>query len=395
MPLRGSQRDQIDVLASRNVGGVPLSKEVIEGSQSIPSSDDGRFTMGRHGRQPPPRAGMLAGREAAQPVVNARSLGAKPDGAQGSSLIRIFQTVAPRGEIKDPSERSIFQPRNAQGSSGARTQPLEDMHEIQRHSTRTPRAENAGQASQTGFSRGPISFQARTQRGGDRPPQRRRGGGLRDSQKSDQSKRQRRGGGGRDRGERSLPKPIKWTEDELQYLKEKATLVSPQPLEYVPVEISRGTFTGMGPATASDEWSMSEMLGERLLLAKKYLDRQYVQWVSKEQKADVMAVVVKLKAIRRVKSMNGGEKEANEATSVSAGGDQQAQALMLKLLGGSYEKFKRPQQGDILGQVERYVHRNDSYYPKDEMSILKKVESILPTEQASRTTRHVRKDVMA
>lgn len=388
------------MLASRYIGGVPLNKDVVEGSRRGRSSDEGRFTMFPRGRQPSPRAGMLAGREAAQSVVDARSLGARPEGAQGSSLIRNIRMDAPRGERRGPSERSIFQPRNLQGGNGARSQPLEDMNGFQRRSTRTPRAENAGQASQTSFSRGPISFQARTQKGGDRPPQRgrSRGGRSRDSHNSDESEPRRRTRGDRggfDRGKRSSPDQKTWTEDELQYLKEKATLVSPQSLEYEPVEISRGAFTGMGPATASDEWGMSEMLWERLLLAKKYLDQEYIQWDSKEQKADVMAVVEKLKAIRRAKPTNGDEGKAKEATSVSADGHQQAQALMQKLFGGSYEKFRRPQEGDILGHVERYVHRNDSYYPEDEKSILKKVRSILPAEQAPRSTRRVKKDVMA
>ena len=351
-------------------------------------------------RQPFPRAGMTAGREAAQSVVDARSLGARPVGAQGSSLIRSVRIDAPGGERTGPSDRSLFQPQNPQGDYGARSQPLEAMNGFQRRSTRTPRAENAGQASQTSFSRGPIGSQAHTPRGEGRPPQtgRSRAGRSRDSRDSDEyepRRRKRDDKGGFDRGKRSGPDQKLWTDEELQYLKEKATQVSAQSLEYEPAEINRGTFTGMGPATASDEWGMSEMLRERLLLAKKYLNREFIQWDSKEQQGDVMAVVEKLKATRRAKPTNGDEGKAKEATSASTDGHQQAQALMRKLIGGSYEKFKRSQEKDVLGHVERYVHRNDSYYPEDEKSILQKVRSILPTEQAPRTTRGVKKDVMA
>lgn len=156
------------------------------------------------------------------------------------------------------------------------------------------------------------------------------------------------------------------------------------------MELSRETLAGLGPATASDEWGMSEMLGERLLLARKHLDREFIQWDSKEQKADVMAVVEKLKASRRIKPT---ERDKETATTASGKGDQQAQALMQKLFGGSYDKFKRLGEKDILGHVERYVHRNDSYYPEDEKSLLETVRSILPVEQASKAGRGGKKEI--
>lgn len=143
----------------------------------------------------------------------------------------------------------------------------------------------------------------------------------------------------------------------------------------------------MGPATASDEWGMSEILGERLLLARKHLDREFIQWDSKEQKADVMAVVEKLKAFQKPNPTEG------DTTTASGKGDQQAQALMQKLFGGNYDKFKRLGEKDILGHVERYVHRNDSYYPDDEKSLLETVRRILPAEQASKAARGGKKEV--
>lgn len=146
----------------------------------------------------------------------------------------------------------------------------------------------------------------------------------------------------------------------------------------------------MGPATASDEWGMSEMFGERLLLARKLLDREFIQWDSKEQKADVMAVAEKLKAYRKT---NPTEGDKANTTMASGKGDQQAQALMQKLFGGNYDKFKRLGEKDVLGHVERYVHRNDSYYPDDEKSLLETVRSILPAEQASKAARNGKKEV--
>ena len=396
MPSRGSQSDQPAVFASQHIGGVPLSKDVIDGPRGARSSDGERFTMARGRGQPFPRAGVSAGPEAAQPVVDARSLGVRPERAQGTYLMRNVRKAAPPDETRGPSERSIFQSRNPQGGYGAhdtnglqQRSPRENNfqqrppREESARSTRTQRSENVGQSLQAGFG-------TRTPRGEGPPPGRSRGGRSRASQDSGHSDLRRRkpfARGGSDRRDNSGPQKEIWTEEEQQYLNEKAERKSPKAVEYEPVEFGRETFTGMGPATASDEWGMSEMLGERLLLARKYLDREFIQWDSREQKADVMAVVEKLKAVRGAKRTVGDEKKAKEATSVSGDGDQQAQALMQKLFGGSYDKFKRLGEKDVLGHVERHVHRNDSYFPDDEKSLLEKVRSILPAEQASNAGR--------
>ena len=357
--------------------------------------------MFRNGRQPFARAGMSAGRETNQLAVDARSLGAKP----GSSLMRNVWKGTPPGETRDPSERLISESRNLQGNNGVQSHPLEDVSSLQERFPRgqndfqrrppqeksarftgTQGAENTAQASQFRFPRDQASLQIPTSRGKGRPPPpgRSRAGRSRVSRDSDEPESRRRRAA-ENRGDRTGPARIIWTEEEQHYLKEKTERESQQSLAYEPVEYRRETFTGMGPATASDEWGMSEMLGERLLLAKQYLDQELIQWDSKEQKADVMAVVEKLKAVRGAKPTDGDEgRKAKETTSVSADGNQQAQALMQKLLGGSYDRFKRIGEKDVLGHVERHVHRNDSYYPDDEQSLLEKVRSILPAEQASK-----------
>ena len=353
--------------------------------------------MGLGRQQPFPRP------EVNQPVLDARNLGATP----GSFPLRKIWKDAPPSETRHPSERSTFQPRDLQGDSGGQNQPLRYMSSFQDRSYRgengfqqhpsrkglsrytdTQGAERAGQDPQTHFIRDQSSFQARISRGEGRPQRsgRSRGGLLRASRDSDdpEPRRRRRGAEvGITRSDRSGRAQKTWTEEEKQYLKEKAER-SQRSLEYEPVEHSKETLTGMGPATASDEWGMSEMLGERLLLARKHLDREFIQWDSKEQKADVMAVVEKLKAFRRAKLTEGDKKNADTASGI---GDQQAQALMQKLFGGSYDKFKKSGEKDILGHVERYVHRNDSYYPDDEKSLLETVRSILPAEQASKAAR--------
>ena len=352
--------------------------------------------------------GRDLGRDFNPAVVDARRLAAQP----GSSLMKKIWRDAPHSETTHPSERSPFQPGNLQDDNGGQNKPLGYVNNFQERSprgennfqqspsqegsfryTETQGVERAGLASRPRFTRDQDGAQNRI-RGEGRPQRssRSRGGLSQASRDSDDSEPRRRRRGveaGTNRDDRSGRAQKTWTDEEKQYLKEKAER-SQRSLEYEPMELSRETLAGMGPATASDEWGMSEMLGERLLLARKHLDREFIQWDSKEQKADVMAVVEKLKASRRTKSTEGDKKNASTA---SGNDDQQAQALMQKLFGGSYDKFKRVGEKDILGHVERHVHRNDSYYPNDEKSLLETVRSILPVEQAPKTARGGKKEV--
>lgn len=328
---------------------------------------------------PIPGAGTSAGQEANQPAVDARSLGARPEETQGSLRMRNLRSSPLRG------------------NNGSQQRPPRD--ESARY-TGIKGGENPGQAFQTRFRKDQTSFQARTPTGDKRSPRlgRSRAGGGRASRNSDDSDSRRRKRGSEDgsnSNDRRGPKQEDWTEEEQQYLKERAERKSQKPAAYEPVEFGPDTFTGMVPATASDERGMSEMLGERLVLAKKFMDQEFIQWDSKEQRADVMALVEKLKAVREGRKANGNEEKAEEASSKSGDGDQQAQALMQKLFAGEYAKFKRLGESDVLGHVERYVHRNDSFYPEDEKSLLEKVRSMLPAEQASKFGREARKEVKA
>lgn len=368
--------------------------------------------MGR--QQPFLGAGAPAGRDVNQPAVDARKLGARPE---GSLLIRKVLRDTPV-ERQNPSERSIFQSRNPQGGNSVQGHALQGIDNFQQ---RPPRRENnfqqrppqqesarytdtqgprtSSQAYQTGFTRDRTSFQTqRTTRDEGSPSQIRRTpvGRPRASRDSDDSEPRRRKpraetgfGGDNRRGAREQT----WTEEELQYLKEKAERKSPKAFKYEPLEFSRETFTGMGPATASDEWGMSEMLGERLLLARKYLDREFIQWDSKEQKADVMAVVEKLEAVRRGEKPIVDADIAETASPTSGNADKQAEAVMQKLIAGEYAKFKSLGGKDVLGHVERHVHRNDSFYFKDEKSLLEKVRSIIPAEQALKVKRGATTDL--
>ena len=297
----------------------------------------------------------------------------------------------------------MYQSRNPQDGNGVQSHPSTDIDTFQPHSSiggngfqqRPPQegsarytgaqtSRNTNRASKTGFLADKPKFQGRTTSDEGRPaqPRRSRFGHPRSSRDSDYPERRPRTRGpeqGFDSDRRRGPKVENWTKEEQQYLKEKAERKSQFIVrEYVPVELSREALTGMAPATASDESGMSEMLGERLLLARKYLDREFIQWDSKEQKADVMAVVEKLNAIRAGVKANGSVKEAETTSPTSANGDERAQTLMQKLIAGEYAKFKRPGGHDVLGNVERHLQRNDSFYPDDEKSLLETVRSIMP-----------------
>ena len=378
------------------------------------SAGDERFTKLRGDRPP-------AGREVNQPVVDARSLGARPEGAQGPFLKRsVGASTYAGGEVNQPvvDGRSLgASPERAQGSNfvrrilkdfpvgkhlyakGSRSKPpdLQGDNDIQgniskaldRLQQRSSGMENTSQAFQTRFPKDQTSFQGRTTTGNGRSIQsgRRLAGRLRASRDGEISKTRWRKRGteqSSDQNDRRDRKREEWTPEERQYRKEKAERESQKPLTFEPVEHSREKFAGMGPATASDEWGMSEMFRERLVLAKKYLDQGTLQWDSKEQKADVMAVVEKLKALGEGGNPNGVTETAKTTSLMSGNGDQQAQALMQKLFAGEYEKFKRLKKTDVLGHVEMHVHRNGSFYPSDEKSLLEKVRSIMPAEQGRR-----------
>ena len=440
-------------LASRHMGS-PLNRDVLDGQVEGREADSERFTLGR--RQPVAGLGVPDGREGSQLVVDARSLGARSEGRQSSHVNRDFGSRMPGGNhsavdarslgakpegkperAARPSlvrrtvsnvsnnerrvERPMFLSRSGQGGNSDQSKHTgsfqqrspRDAGGFQQGSSHFARDQTSNQgpgSSQqrstgegNGFQQGSPRFsrdqtfnQGRRASAQGRPMQsgrRSRVGGPRASRdSSDSEPRPRKRGAGREsgRGERRAPEEEKWTEEEQQYMKERAERKAPKNLDHEPLEYDKETFTGMGPATASDGWGLSEMLGERLLLARKYLDHDFVQWDSREQKADVMAVVKKLKAVRQ-----GHPPVSPRPLQSGSGDDEQAQALMQKLVAGEYAKFKQIGGNDVLGHVERHVHRNDSFYPDDERSLLEKVKSIMPAQQASKIGRGVRSEVKA
>ena len=297
--------------------------------------------MGVGRRQPIPRAETPTHLEDNQSALDARRFGARPEGAQGPLLIRRVQRGGPSSDTRGPSERSIFQSKNL---------PIQTRGPIGDGRTST--------LDRNGAGRSRVS---------------------RNSDASESRRRQRGGKSGFGTDRRRTRDEEPWTNEEQQYLQDKE-LGSQKSLEYAPKEFGRETLIGTWPATASDELGTSEMLRGRLVLARRYLDRDFISWGSGEQKADVMALAEKLKTVREAKPSAGDEETSRESTLVSGNGDQQVQALMEKLFGGAYGKIKKG-RCEVLTHVERHALRNDSYYPQDEKVLLEKVKSLLPNRK--------------
>ena len=186
-----------------------------------------------------------------------------------------------------------------------------------------------------------------------------------------------------------------WTEAEEEYFAQKEEKEGVKPIDFEPEEVGPETFSGVSPASVASEQGMSEILGERLRIAKKCLAKEFIEWQSREQKADVLTLVERLKG-EEDKEPNALAKD-NEANHNPASGElvtetpstpsgevkKQTEALMQKLLGGKYV-FTGPREGkDILGNVARLAERNESYYPDDQKSLLAKVKSLMPVANSA------------
>ena len=136
---------------------------------------------------------------------------------------------------------------------------------------------------------------------------------------------------------------------------------------------------------ATGQWGMSETIGKRMLLARKVLQREFMQWDSKEQKADVLTLAEYLKVARR----------QLPSEPMHSDSDPQTRALMQKLLGGVYDIVRPKGEKDVLGHVARHTDRNESYFPGDAKSLLDTVRSILPVEQKLGGRREGKREVKA
>ena len=330
----GSTMRRTTARDARSPGAVPTAVERI-----------GRFTMGK-----------ASPKEARQSGIAAQ--GAPKSG--GFTISKVYSNVLLNGGVGRPEsmglqERQRFPPRA----------PGRDFGQGSGQPLRRPGTEN--------------SIHERAPRlGADRPPRQPRDGDgtNRRTPRAKGSQARRGGGTGRGRSDRGPPVDV-WSAEEKEYFEEKREREAAKVKEYDP-KLPQADLNSVRPAMVSGPRGMGALLGDRLLLARRLLNNDIIIWESKEQKADVTTLAEILKAERQAKSTQEG---GNKTTTLS---DTQAQtdALMQKLWGGKYELVRPKQEKDIIGHVARQADRNESYYPEDEESLLKKIRSLLPTEQA-------------
>ena len=393
--------DRPAAIDARNLGA-PLSREVLEGGAAQPKrssrSEDGRGI-----------------REATGGAVDARSLGARPAGAvesgglsmrnnasrDGRSLgavpsggNRIGRFTMGKTAPRDAGQSDVVT-RGAPASGGftisrvyadlptnggARRPETMGLQERQRFLPRLPGRELVQSGEQP--SRRPRTangIQERAPRfGADRPPRpaREGDGANRRSPRAKGSNARRGGGTGRGRSDRGPPVDV-WSAEEKEYFEEKREREAPKLREFDP-KISQADLNNVRPAVVSGPRGMGALLGDRLSLARRFLNNEFIIWESKEQKADVIILAEKLKAEMQRKNSQDGAEQSPTLPETQA----QTDALMQKLWGGKYELVRPTKEKDIIGHVARQADQNESYYPEDEKTLLQKVRSLLPAEQA-------------
>lgn len=177
------------------------------------------------------------------------------------------------------------------------------------------------------------------------------------------------------RSERGGNGKMAYSAAEQEWVNERAQEKETKPLVYQPSGESKEGLDGLGPGWVSGEWGMRQMLDERVGLAARVLDGEFIQWDSKEQKADVFALVEQLKGI--------DDDETKEGSGSSHEPDVKTQALMQKLFGGSYALARPQKANDVLGHVARQTVLNESYFPDDGKSLLDKVQSLVVAQQSA------------
>ena len=306
----------------------------------------GRFTMGK-----------TAPKAAGQSDVMARG----PPASGGFTISKVYSDIptnngARRPETMGLQERRRFPPRL----------PGRELVQSGEQPSRRPRTTNG--------------IQERAPRlGADRPlrPAREGEGVNRRTPRAKGSNARRGGGTGRDgRSDRGPPVDV-WSAEEKEYFEEKTEREAAKLRDFDP-KLSEADLNTVRPAVMSGPRGMGALLGDRLLLARRFLNNEFMIWESKEQKADVIMLAEKLKAEMHRKSTQEGDERSPTLSETQA----QTDALMQKLWGGKYELVRPTQERDIIGHVARQTDRNESYYPEDEKTLLQKIRTLLPAEQA-------------
>jgi len=395
------------MLGARPEGvGSALMRNVKRGPMEATGEARERLGLEERQRFPPRREGTFRndqlrsenGMQERQKFTPRREDGFRSDRPRSEND---YQERAPRSARDGPREEVGFRSDHSRSENGIQDHisrfPRDGPQVEGGFRSDQPRNENGIQERSPRFTRDGQGHDRpmfnRVPRGDGAPQRNRRPGrprATRDGDGDGAEPRRRKGkngrgarGGGGTRGDRddssAFNEPI-WNEEEEEYFKQKRKAEAPQTLEFNPINVTRDALSGVGPAFSSGEWGLSEVLGERLLLANRSLNGEFVQWDSKEQKADVMTLVERLKTLEEQEKH---DKEGNKGKSLVPETEDQTQVLMQKLLGGTYQMVKPQQEKDILGNVARHVGRNESYFPDDQRILLEKVRSILPADAGS------------
>lgn len=417
---RGGPNSQPAILRDRDVG-VPLTQDALEGQVPRPQPKQhkprlrengridtrtqgtrrgpGNFTMGRTGAVDAPNMGARpAPRNTSTDwdgAVVERNMSATRAKLEGGPGAEIFDKVpqAYRGDttgLRSEQRYPTRQPRPGYEKSEAPgTGPMRydnDFHgqtpQGNRFQHNSPRVENEFGARRQGSPNALSERNSPARRGGARSG---RAGRPRTSRSDEgeqprRRKRNKEATSGNDHGGKTSIEEM-YNEEEKEYIKQKRIREATKSTAYEPGDVKQETFSGLCPAVVSGETGMREVLGGKLLLARRFLDREHVEWHSKEQKADVMTLVEMLKEEKK------RTPSSSSSSSVDAEAEHETQNLMQKLLGGRYEFTKPQQEKDILGHVARHTDRNESYFPMDQQSLLEKVRSLMPVHDIRQNKR--------
>ena len=360
------------VVDARNLAAVPKR-----------SPNNGRFSMGRTG---PIDARVLGANLVSSGQTSSNNLAKRTPRAPSEETmgLKSSQRIPPRQqnsqEISGEEQRGTMSSRR-EGYQGDTSRRLDYQQRNPRAGTNSARRENGqnGQYPRRDSNQGPGYSPRQAGVSSTRPQQRPRKSRSEEGGAPRRRKGGRQAGGGGEYSNRQKPTTV-WTEEELEYLRQKQEREAAKSTDYQLPPMSLDAFSGVRPAVISGEEGMGEVLEESLMRAKTYLEGGYIKWQNKEHKADVMTLVERLKGVRK---RTPEELEGGESSSPSAVVEEQTQKLLQKLLGGKYV-FTRPLQGkDILGNVARHSDRNESYFPDDQKSLLGKVGSLMPVDRGT------------
>ncbi|KAL9098614.1 MAG: hypothetical protein Q9163_005758 [Psora crenata] len=167
----------------------------------------------------------------------------------------------------------------------------------------------------------------------------------------------------------ALEKPLRMgTEEDELY----RTMIA---LKYEPPD-EKGLEEGLAgsrPAFVSSWNDISEIMAEQISLASRVLEGEFVQWASKEQRADVLALVERLK--HADPSLVKGK--LDRPTSKPEDAQRQVSALVQKLLAGQYALARPKAPQDVLGTVQMQLDRNQSYFPPDSKALVQEISAVM------------------